>query len=157
MIQACFLSSRWIKEEAVSFFCEFFTPILLSGNTGRTKSLAYKLPSPFPEGNQQVFIANYLETTYRKREQSLAQLVETIHAFADGKVGNYFVFFPSYQYLDLAAEAFKQQYPDSDVLIQETDMNEEERERFLAKFQSDPDETLIGFCVLGGIFQKESI
>ncbi len=73
------------------------------------------------------------------------------------KVGNYFVFFPSYQYLDLAVEAFRQQYPDSNVLIQETDMNEEERERFLTKFQTNPAETLIGFCVLGGIFQKESI
>lgn len=51
-------------------------------------------------------------------------------------------------------EAFRQQYPDSNVLIQETDMNEEERERFLTKFQTNPAETLIGFCVLGGIFSE---
>lgn len=157
MIQTCFLSSRWIKEKAVFFFLLVFHHSLIIRKHWGTKSLAYKLPSPFPEGNQQVFIANYLETTYRKREHSLAKLVETIHAFADGKVGNYFVFFPSYQYLDLAVEAFRQQYPDSNVLIQETDMNEEERERFLTKFQTNPAETLIGFCVLGGIFQKESI
>ena len=62
--------------------------------------------------------------------------------------------FRSYQYLDLAVEAFRQQYPDSNVLIQETDMNEEERERFLTKFQTNPAETLIGFCVLGGIFSE---
>ncbi len=53
-------------------------------------------------------------------------------------------------------EAFRQQYPDSNVLIQETDMNEEERERFLTKFQTNPAETLIGFCVLGGIFFRRN-
>ncbi len=143
-------------KSSILFLLVFHHSLIIRKHWG-TKSLAYKLPSPFPEGNQQVFIANYLETTYRKREHSLAKLVETIHAFADGKVGNYFVFFPSYQYLDLAVEAFRQQYPDSNVLIQETDMNEEERERFLTKFQTNPAETLIGFCVLGGIFQKESI
>lgn len=150
-----FLEQSLDKGRSSILFSASFSPLSYYQETlGGQKSLAYKLPSPFPEGNQQVFIANYLETTYRKREQSLAKLVETIHAFADGKVGNYFVFFPSYQYLDLAAEAFNQQYPDSNVLIQETDMGEEERERFLAKFQADPDETLIGFCVLGGIFSE---
>ena len=150
-----FLEQSLDKGRSSILFSASFSPLSYYQETlGGQKSLAYKLPSPFPEGNQQVFIANYLETTYRNREQSLAKLVETIHAFADGKVGNYFVFFPSYQYLDLAAEAFKQQYPASNVLIQETDMNEEERERFLAKFQADPDETLIGFCVLGGIFSE---
>ena len=40
------------------------------------------------------------------------------------------------------------------MLIQETDMNEEERERFLAKFQSDPDENIDRIFVLGGIFSE---
>ena len=65
-----------------------------------------------------------------KREHSLAKLVETIHALLMERSGIISFFFPSYQYLDLAVEAFRQQYPDSNVLIQETDMNEEERERF---------------------------
>lgn len=33
-------------------------------------------------------------------------------------------------------------------------MNEAEREAFLADFISEPEETLVGFCVLGGIFSE---
>ena len=33
-------------------------------------------------------------------------------------------------------------------------MVEEEREAFLARFEANPIETLVGFCVLGGIFSE---
>jgi DNA excision repair protein ERCC-2 len=121
---------------------------------GGKESLAYRLSSPFPVENQKILIASYLETTYKKREQSLPKLVDTIHQFVQSKVGNYFVFFPSYHYLDLAAEQFKEKYPDIEVLIQDSVMNEAEREAFLARFQEHPEQTLVGFCVLGGIFSE---
>jgi len=36
-------------------------------------------------------------------------------------------------------------------------MTEKEREDFLERFKADPQETVLGFCVLGGIFPKELI
>ncbi len=150
-----FLEQSLDKGRSSLLFSASFSPLSYYQETlGGKESLAYRLPSPFPEENQQVLIANYIETTYRKREESSPRLVETINQFISGKTGNYFIFFPSYQYLDQTVEAFKERYPEVRVLIQETVMNETEREDFLANFKIDPAETLVAFCVLGGIFSE---
>lgn len=150
-----FLEQSLDKGRSSLLFSASFSPLSYYQETlGGKESLAYHLPSPFPEENQQVLIANYIETTYRKREESSPRLVETINQFISGKTGNYFIFFPSYQYLDQTVAAFKERYPEVRVLIQETVMNETEREDFLANFKIDPAETLVAFCVLGGIFSE---
>ena len=150
-----FLEQSLDKGRSSLLFSASFSPLSYYQETlGGKESLAYRLPSPFPEENQQVLIANYIETTYRKREESSPRLVETINQFISGKKGNYFVFFPSYQYLDQTAAAFKERYPEVRLLIQETVMNETERETFLANFKIEPAETLVAFCVLGGIFSE---
>ncbi|MDT2835847.1 helicase C-terminal domain-containing protein [Enterococcus durans] len=150
-----FLEQSLDKGRSSLLFSASFSPLSYYQETlGGKESLAYRLPSPFPEENQQVLIANYIETTYRKREESSPRLVETINQFISGKKGNYFVFFPSYQYLDQTATAFKERYPEVRLLIQETVMNETERETFLANFKIEPAETLVAFCVLGGIFSE---
>lgn len=150
-----FLEQSLDKGRSSLLFSASFSPLSYYQETlGGKESLAYRLPSPFPEENQQVLIANYIETTYRKREESSPRLVETINQFISGKTGNYFIFFPSYQYLDQTVAAFKERYPEVRVLIQETVMNETEREDFLANFKIDPAETLVAFCVLGGIFSE---
>lgn len=150
-----FLEQSLDKGRSSLLFSASFSPLSYYQETlGGKESLAYRLPSPFPEENQQVLIANYIETTYRKREESSPRLVETINQFISGKAGNYFIFFPSYQYLDQTVAVFKERYPEVRVLIQETVMNETEREDFLANFKIDPAETLVAFCVLGGIFSE---
>lgn len=150
-----FLEQSLDKGRSSLLFSASFSPLSYYQETlGGKESLAYRLPSPFPEENQQVLIANYIETTYRKREESSPRLVETINQFISGKKGNYFVFFPSYQYLDQTVAVFKERYPEVRLLIQETVMNETERETFLANFKIDPAETLVAFCVLGGIFSE---
>ncbi|MBO0482597.1 helicase C-terminal domain-containing protein [Candidatus Enterococcus courvalinii] len=150
-----FLEQSLEKGRSSLLFSASFSPLSYYQETlGGKDSLAYRLPSPFPEENQQVIVASYLETTYRKRETSLPTLVETIAHFTQAKTGNYFVFFPSYSYLDQVVTIFKEQYPEMKVLIQETKMDESERETFLLNFQENPQETLIAFCVLGGIFSE---
>ena len=46
------------------------------------------------------------------------------------KVRQLYGFFPSYQYLDEVAEAFHHAYPTIKMLVQDTAMNETERENF---------------------------
>lgn len=150
-----FLEQSLNKGRSSLLFSASFSPLSYYQETlGGKESLAYRLPSPFPIENQQVLIASYLETTYRKREHSMPRLVETIQRFIQGKKGNYMIFFPSYQYLDQVAEVFKETYPSTRTLIQGTKLNEQEREDFLAEFIVEPQETLVGFCVLGGIFSE---
>ena len=84
----------------------------------------------------------------------MSPLIETIHHFVKEKIGNYFIFFPSYQYLDQTVAAFQAKYPNIRMVIQDTVMNESERENFLDQFKEEPTETLVGFCVMGGIFSE---
>ncbi|MFD0672834.1 helicase C-terminal domain-containing protein [Cohnella sp. GCM10027633] len=96
--------------------------------------------------------------------------------------GNFLFFFPSYAYMNAVYETFMARMGDEEeigrdgrsgvdsanvgagegesggtgirTLLQRPDMTEEERESFLASFVADPDETLVGFAVMGGIFSE---
>ncbi|MCR1822995.1 MULTISPECIES: helicase C-terminal domain-containing protein [Terrisporobacter] len=70
------------------------------------------------------------------------------------KDGNYMVFFPSYKYMELVYEKIRDKYADLNVIIQENNMSEEEKEEFLALFNNDNKETNVGFCVLGSHFSE---
>lgn len=49
---------------------------------------------------------------------------------------------------------FRERYPDIPTLVQRSGMEEEEREAFLERFQAGGMDSLIGFCVLGGIYAE---
>ncbi|WP_321387580.1 ATP-dependent DNA helicase [uncultured Enterococcus sp.] len=150
------LAQKLSMANASILFSASFTPLSYYKDIlgGEEDSLTYRIPNPFPEENQQLLIARYVQTTYRERENSLDYLVESLTTMIQQKMGNYLFFFPSYAYLDMVYDAFKKKNPAIQTLIQQTDMNEQEREQFLAAFIPDPKETLIGFCVLGGVFSE---
>ena len=93
-----------------------------------------------------------------------------IHEVVKNRHGNYMVFFPSYSFMEHIYEIYKQYFmtEEEECLVQQESMNEEEREYFLNRFRGNEDcdlqsligmeieeeeeQTLIGFCVLGGIF-----
>jgi Rad3-related DNA helicase len=121
---------------------------------GKENSLAYQLPSPFPAQNQAIMVTRYIQTTYRQRPFSQDDIVESLHALISGKKGNYLCFFPSYGYLKQIEELFEKKYPEILTVTQTSAMNNLARDEFLNKFHDDPDHTLLGFCVLGGIFSE---
>jgi Rad3-related DNA helicase len=63
-------------------------------------------------------------------------------------------FFPSYAYLNEVYTVFSDKYPDTKTLLQSQDMDDEKRETFLASFTEAPQETLLAFTVLGGVFSE---
>ena len=93
-----------------------------------------------------------------------------IRRVAASKRGNYLVFFPSFAYLERTRQVYEEEYRtrDTEILCQRTGMTQEEKERFLNSFSEGnrlpledqihfdltvvEDRTLIGFCVMGGIF-----
>lgn len=121
---------------------------------GKENSLAYQLPSPFPAQNQAIMVTRYIQTTYRQRPFSQDDIVESLHTLISGKKGNYLCFFPSYGYLKQIEELFEKKYPEILTVTQTSAMNNLARDEFLNKFHDDPDHTLLGFCVLGGIFSE---
>ena len=121
---------------------------------GKENSLAYQLPSPFPAQNQAIMVTRYIQTTYRQRPFSQDDIVESLHTLISGKKGNYLCFFPSYGYLKQIEELFEKKYPEILTVTQTSAMNNLACDEFLNKFHDDPDHTLLGFCVLGGIFSE---
>ena len=71
-----------------------------------------------------------------------------------GRTGNYIAYFPSYQYLNDVYQCFTQAYPEVETISQTRDFTEEERADFLNRFSAENEETLLGFCVLGGVFSE---
>jgi len=142
------------RGHAAIFFSATLTPMdyyrtLLGGEPGDP---VLQLTSPFPPENLAVLIHDRIQTHFKGRAESLADVVDAIGTLVQGRRGNYLVYFPSYQYLNNALQAFQLRHPSIPVLVQHTGMSEPKRDDFLASFSVEPGETLVGFAVLGGIF-----
>ena len=118
---------------------------------GNEDSKTLYLPSPFDAKNCLVMADPYISTKYKDRDSSLGAIVGAIRNAVSGKVGNYFVFFPSFEYLSKVLPYFN---TDNSIQVyaQKNYMTDEEREQFLGHFVHAPSKTTLGFIVLGGIF-----
>ncbi len=121
---------------------------------GADDDFVLRLMSPFPRENMCLLIEPTIPTRYRDREAGYARIADAISAVAAPKKGNYLVFFPSYEYMNVVVAAFTAQYPDTDVLVQTPSMTDDDREAFLARFAPDNPRTLVAFGVMGGIFSE---
>lgn len=110
------------------------------------------LPSPFPPENLCVLASKSVSTLYRHRSQTKNDLARTIGSLVNAKKGNYFVFFPSYVYMDMVLPLYEQLFPHHTLLVQTQGMSEDERLEFLERFSIENNSTLVGFVVMGGIF-----
>lgn len=112
--------------------------------------------SPFDADNRMVAIGGDVTTKYTRRSEHMYQkYAEYIGNVVKAKKGNYLVFFPSYRFME-DVERFYQAQKGKDVtcIMQEQNMNEQKREEFLQQFEEEREESLVGFCVLGGIFSE---
>lgn len=154
------LDPSWLLRKALArgkaalFFSATLTPMdyyrTLLG--GAPEDPVLQLSSPFPSENLAVLIQDRIQTHFKGRTESLGEVVEAVGTLVEGRPGNYLVYFPSYQYLNDAAQAFQIRHPAVPVRIQRPGMTEPERDAFLAAFSVERGETLVGFAVLGGIF-----
>ncbi|WP_191296922.1 ATP-dependent DNA helicase [Paenibacillus sp. PL91] len=120
------------------------------------------VPSPFAREQLDVII-NPLSTRYHDRDESKLPIAKLIIKLMGERPGNYFVFFPSYAYMNAVYETYMElkewstpagDDSDAEVLLQRPDMSEEERDRFLDTFQAGSGRSLIGFAVMGGVFSE---
>lgn len=118
---------------------------------GGDESFVLRLPSPFDPARLFIAVQDTVSTRYRHREASVGSIVRHLEALTRARPGNYLLFFPSYAYLRMAAEAYRAEIGET-VLVQEGGATEEERERFLGNFRKNGRVT--GFAVLGGVFAE---
>jgi DNA excision repair protein ERCC-2 len=142
------------RGKAAIFFSATLTPMdyyrALLG--GEPEDPVLQLASPFPSENLAVLIQDRIQTHFKGRAESLGDVAEAVETLVKGRPGNYLVYFPSYQYLNDALQAFQIRHASVPVLVQRPGMTEPERDAFLAAFSVEHGETLVGFAVLGGIF-----
>lgn len=121
---------------------------------GSEKDYAVYAASTFPPEKKKVLLGLDVSTKYTRRNAGEYQkLAEYIRKVAAAKQGNYLVFFPSYKMMEEVGLCFQERCPEKTmVLLQSAHMTEADREDFLQEFTEAPAETLVGFCVMGGIF-----
>lgn len=138
----------------------FFSATLLPVNyykdllTGNLEDYAIYAKSPFDPANRLLLVGTDVSSRYSRRVASeYERMARYIHETVTVKTGNYLVFAPSYQVMEQVADRCVA-YEDMECIRQESGMAEEEREAFLKKFEKERNHSLVGFCVMGGIFSE---
>ena len=153
----CLDASPFLREclrslKGAVFFSATLSPIDYYVNTlgGKDSDARLILPSPFPRDNLKIIIAPNVSIRYKKRETSYQKVADYIKGFVKNKIGNYFVFLPSYEYLNNLMPYID--LDDALIFEQTKDMLDEEKEAFLSNFLPNPNKTTVGFVIVGGAF-----
>lgn len=148
------------KGRSAVFFSATLLPIqyykkLLS--TGEDNYAVYAT-TVFEQSQRFLAVGTDVSSKYtRRNQQEFQRIAAYIYETAKAKTGNYMVFFPSYKMMQQVWEVFQEReglLEEMDSICQESGMTEEERELFLNHFSGHREKTLIGFCVMGGIFAE---
>ncbi len=128
--------------------------------------------SVFHPKKRALLIAGDVTSKYTRRsEEEYRNIARYIYEIVKNRHGNYMVFCPSYAFLKAIYGIYQEQFATQgqECILQQDSMTEEEREEFLLRFLGNSDcdlqgeinmgiewedRTLIGFCVLGGIFSE---
>lgn len=122
---------------------------LLGGGKG---DYNIKLSSPFPRENLCLLVDSTISIKYKDRQNTYMDIVKSIISFVTERKGNYLVFFPSHLYMNTIYRLVSEKNENLNIIMQQTIMDEIERERFLETFSEEND--LIAFAVMGGIFSE---
>lgn len=116
---------------------------------------AIYVESSFPRENRLILVGRDVSTEYTRRGPEMyRRIAEYILCTAKSRQGNYIAFFPSYRMLEEVYEYFRQGKGKMESAAQTQYMSETEREEFLKLFETEREESFVGFCVMGGIFSE---
>ena len=129
------------KGNAAIFFSATLLPMPYYKHLlGEEDDYAVYARSPFSPDKRLLLLGQDVSSRYTRRNHTeYERMADWLAVMAGGKKGNYLAFFPSYRMM----------------LDQKSGMKEEEREAFLGRFEEkEQEKSLLGFCVLGGIFSE---
>ena len=130
--------------------------------------------STFDTRKRALLIGSDVTSKYtRRNDEEYYRIASYIHNIAKVRQGNYMIFFPSYSMMEKIHEVYQKYFnmwEQTECLLQKEYMTEEERENFLQQFTKEPccnmqqeqiafpieieERSLLGFCVMGGIFSE---
>ena len=140
----------------------FFSATLLPMNyyrkllSNRQDDYGIYVESPFSQKNRCILIAGDLSSLYSRRVyEEYHKIEEYIAKTVWQRKGNYMVFFPSYKMLEEVYAVYEEEFSVNWVkcICQNSSMKEQEREEFLQEFEQNQ-ESLVAFCIMGGIFSE---
>lgn len=166
------------KSVSTIFFSATLLPINYYKRLLSTKEDNYAIyaQSTFDETQRLLAFGRDVSTKYTRRGPAeYEKIARYIRAAIRSKKGNYMVFFPSYKMMQDVYDVFVRVERESDtrngvavsdepniaeesleesltIIMQHSNMNEAEREKFLQAFEQEDGGTLVAFCVMGGIF-----
>ena len=140
----------------------FFSATLLPMNyyrkllSNRQDDYGIYVESPFSQKNRCILNAGDVSSLYSRRgyeeyHKIAAYIAKTVWQ----RKGNYMVFFPSYKMLEEVYAVYEEEFSVNWVkcICQNSSMKEQEREEFLQEFEQNQ-ESLVAFCIMGGIFSE---
>ena len=120
-----------------------------------TDDYAIYAETSFAKENRLLLMGTDVSTRYTMRSANMYErIARYIVSAAEGKKGNYMAFFPSYKVMREVYDCFREQAEEIESVIQSQNMSESEREEFLSLFEAEREKSLVGFCVMGGIFSE---
>jgi DNA excision repair protein ERCC-2 len=115
------------------------------------KAVTSEFQSPFPKSNRKILIVPQISTKMRDRQSNYGKVRDIIEKVAALKPGNYFVFFPSFDFLNQVASLVN--LPEFRILKQERDMRRKQIEGYVEALRDLSVPTLV-FAVQGGVFAE---
>ena len=140
----------------------FFSATLLPMNyyrkllSNRQDDYGIYVESPFSQKNRCILNAGDVSSLYSRRGyEEYHKIEEYIAKTVWQRKGNYMVFFPSYKMLEEVYAVYEEEFSVNWVkcICQNSSMKEQEREEFLQEFEQNQ-ESLVAFCIMGGIFSE---
>ena len=150
------LQARLDKGRSTVFFSATLLPVQYYKSLLSTKEDNYAVyaETVFRPEQQQILIAGDVTSRYARRgDEEYERLACYIYETAMQKKGNYIVFFPSYKMMEDVYEKFEARNEAGfSCMLQTSGMREADREAFLAEFAASREQSMVAFCVMGGIF-----
>ncbi|MDD2972768.1 MAG: ATP-dependent DNA helicase [Lachnospiraceae bacterium] len=164
------------KARSTILFSATLLPIQYYKNLlgGNQSDYEVYVKSMFDPEKRALLIGSDVTSKYTRRsEEEYRKIARYIHEVTRNRHGNYMVFFPSHLFLREVYETYQTYYyneEEEECILQTDAMNERAREAFLNRFagnesydiqqqiqieiEMDEEKSLIGFCVMGGIFSE---
>lgn len=149
-----FLAERLKSAKSAVFFSATLTPLeyfrrLLGGGDD---DVLMDIESIFSQEHFRIAVDTTIDTTYAHRAMYYGEIAKRIYVTKNSREGNYLAYFPSYAFMQSVYDAYRELYPEEEVLLQKRSMNEEARTAYLASFT--PHSCVTGFAVSGGVFSE---
>lgn len=116
-----------------------------------TKTKTMEFQTPFPKINRKLVVIPQVSTKYSDRDKNYQKIAQAIMKITEVRRGNYFVFFPSFGFLEEVAKLCT--FDKFELIKQSPEMRPAEVNRYIEQLKAQQEPTLI-FAVQGGVFSE---